>query len=82
MKSKQAKSINLIEEGKANWEKTIEFNKKVDAIRQEILVKYNLMLFRERNWFKRQLIMFQRMIELKKRIEEISSWKNLHIGAC
>ena len=72
---------NLIDGGKDNWERTDEYNKKVNAIRRELLDKYSLVLSTEKNWFKRLFIEIRLWLELKKRIDELSSWKNLHVTA-
>ena len=81
MKTKTTQPNNLIDEGKANWESTDEYNKKVNEIRRELLQKHSSVLSTERNWFKRQIIKIRLCLELKKRIDELSSWKNLHVTA-
>lgn len=72
---------NLIDEGKDNWERTDEYNKKVNEIRRDLSEKYSPMLLTEKNWFKRLLIRILCWREMKKRTDEVSSWKNLHLGA-
>ena len=72
---------NLIDEGKANWERTDEFTRKVNEIRRELSEKYSLVLLAEKNWFKRLQIKIRRWHEMKKKIDELSSWKNLHFEA-
>ena len=79
MKTKQTGQINLFDGGKQNWEKTDSFKSKVDEMKKELRDKYSLTLLKERNWIKRLLIKFRLMIEIRKRIEELSSLKNLHI---
>ena len=81
MKTKTTQPNSLIEEGKDNWERTDEFNRKVNEISRELLDKYSLVLSTEKNWFKRQIIKIRLWLELKKRIDELSSWKNLHVTA-
>jgi len=81
MKIKTTRQINLIEQGKNNWESTTEFNKRVDEIRRNVLDKYSPILSTEKNWFKRQIINIRLWLEMKKRIDELSSWKNLHVTA-
>ena len=81
MKIKTTQPNNLIEEGKNNWERTDEFNKKVNEINRELLDKYSLVLSTERNWFKQQIIKIRLWLEMKKRIDELSSWNNLHVTA-
>ena len=79
MKIKTPQKINLIDEGKSNWENTDEFKKKVSEIKGELFNKYTLVLSTEKNWFKRIFIKIRLWLELKKRIDELSSWKNLHM---
>ena len=79
MKIKTARSINLTDQGKGNWERTEEFNKKLNEIKRELFAKYSLILSTEKNWYKRQIISIRRGIETMKRIDELSSWKNLHV---
>ena len=71
---------NLIEEGKNSWESTDEFNKKVREISQELSDKYSLILSDEKNWFKRLLIKIRFWREKTRKINELSSWKNLHLA--
>lgn len=79
MKTKQTVPINLVEGGKENWQKTNEFNSRVNAIKKELTDKYSLTLLNERNWVKRLLIKIRLHIEISKRIDELSSLRNLHI---
>ena len=81
MKIKPTRSINLIDKGKDNWEKIDEFNRKVNEIKQELLDKYSPVLSTEKNWFKRQLIKIPLWLEMKKRVNDLSSWRNLHVTA-
>lgn len=79
MKTKPAELFNLIEEGRANLENTSEFIKKVDEIKKEVTDKYSLTMVNEKNWVKRILIKIKLQIEIRKRVRELSSLKNLHI---
>jgi hypothetical protein len=81
MKIKATPKFNLVVEGKDNWENTDEFNKKVDKIKRELLDKYSLVLSTEKNWFMRLFIKSRLWLEVKKRIDELSSWKNLHVAS-
>ena len=72
---------NLIDEGKSRWESTDEFNKKVREIGRELSEKYIPILSAEKNWFNRLLIRIRCWREKSKKIDELSSWKNLHLGA-
>ena len=77
--SKREGRLNLIVDGKDNWENTNDFEKKVHDIRLELSEKYSLILSAEKSWFKRLLIKIRQMIEMNKRVDELSSWKNLHV---
>ncbi len=79
MKTKPAELFNLIEGGRANLENTSEFIKKVDEIKKEVTDKYSLTMVNEKNWVKRILIKIKLQIEIRKRVRELSSLKNLHI---
>jgi len=72
---------NLSNEGKTNWERTDEYNKRVREISRELSEKYSPILLNEKNWFKRLLIRIRCWREMKKKTDEVSSWKNLHLGA-
>ncbi len=61
-------------------ENTTEFNRKVAEINKEIRDKYSPALLNEKNWAKRILIIVRRQIEIRKRIVELSSLRNLHIS--
>ena len=69
---------NLIDEGKDNWERTDEYNKRVREISQEVSEKYIRILSAEKNWFKKLLIRIRFWREKTRKINELSSWKNLH----
>lgn len=70
---------NLFDRGKEAWERTDDFKKRIDQVKQDLRDKYQVRLNSERNWFKRQLIKIQFLIELNKKAGEISSAKNLHL---
>ncbi len=72
---------NLIDQGKGDWESTDEYNKKVREISRELSEKYIPILSAEKNWFKRLLIRILYWREKTRRINDLSSWKNLHLGA-
>lgn len=63
---------NLFDKGKEAWERTNDFEKRITKVKQELRDKYQPRLNREKNWFKRQLIKIQFLIELFK-IERFSS---------
>jgi hypothetical protein len=70
--------LNLVEGGRENLENTSEFKKKADEINKEVTAKYSLVLSSERNWVKRLLLIVRREMEKSKRIDRLSSLKNLH----
>jgi hypothetical protein len=80
MKTKRAEQSNLMESGKERLENTNEFKRKVEQIRKDVRQQYSLMLFNEKNWAKRILIVIRREVEIRRRIAELSSLKNLHIA--
>ena len=79
MNSKRQEPTNLIEGGRERLESTDEFRRKVQEIIKEVRDKYSLTLLNEKNWLKRIIIVVRRDNEIRKRISEVSSSKNLHI---
>lgn len=80
MKVNMKQQTNLVNEGRKNWERTHEFNKKANEIKREILNEYHPLLMSERNWVKRLFIRFSIWLETKKRIGGLSSNRNLHMA--
>jgi len=80
MKTKRVGQFNLIEGGKERLENTNEFKSKVKEIKRDVREKYSLTLSNERNWTRRIFIVIRREIEIRRRISELSSLKNLHSG--
>ena len=78
MKTKQEGKSNLIEGGRARLENTNEFQRKVEEIKNEVRDKCSQALLNEKNWIKRILIIVRRQIEIRRRIAELSSLRNLH----
>lgn len=68
----------MIEGGKERLENTSQFRIKVEEIRKDVRDKYSLTILNEKNWAKRILTVFKRELEIRKRISELSSLKNLH----
>ena len=60
-------------------ENTNEFKRKVEEINREVSDNYSPALLDEKNWAKRILIIVRRQIEIRRRIAELSSLRNLHI---
>ena len=78
MKAKPTKQINLFEGGKNEWEATAEYKERVRRIIKEVTNKYSAALLNERNWIKKFFIKLKIKIEIERRIDELSSSKNLH----
>jgi hypothetical protein len=70
--------INLVEGGRENLENTSEFKQKADEINKEVTAKCSLVLSSERNRVKRLLLILRREMEISRRINKLSSLKNLH----
>ena len=78
MKTEKPDKFSLIEGGRDELESTSEFNNKVNEIKKELTDKYSQILLNERNWVRRLLIRVKLNIEIRKRIQALSSLKNLH----
>lgn len=70
--------FNLIEGGRDEFERTNEFVNKVAEIKKDVAEKYSLTISNERNWLRRLFIKIKLEIEIRKRIQALSSLKNLH----
>ena len=77
---RNTKSYKLVSWGKEEWESTTEFTNKVAAIKKEVRAKHAGTLAKEKNLFKKLRIQILILIEIRSRIEQISSHKNLHIN--
>lgn len=71
-------SNKLRDGGKAEFESTNEFAKQANAVRKEVTGKYAPLLLQQRSWLTRLFIILKREVEIRKRIRQLSSWKNLH----
>ncbi|MEJ1240497.1 hypothetical protein WBG78_20305 [Chryseolinea sp. T2] len=80
MTPKTKRPSNLIFGGKGIWERTAEFNRKADEIKKEVMIQYKPMLSSETNLFKRTMIHIRIWMEIRKRINELSSTRNLHFA--
>ena len=78
MKTTRPDKFNLIEGGKDVFERTNEFVNKVSEIRKELTDEYSMILSNERNWVRSLLIKIKLEIAIRKRIQTLSSFKNLH----
>ena len=78
MKTKQTRQLNLFAGGRDEWEETGEYRDKVNKIIREVTDKYSPALSNEPNWIKRIFIKLRLRNEIRKKIDELSSTKNLH----
>ena len=78
METDKPSKFKLIEGGRDEFERTNEFRNKVEEIRKDVTAKYLLTLSNEKNWLRRLLINVKIEIEIRKKIQALSSVKNLH----
>jgi len=79
METSNPDKFKLIEGGRDEFERTNEFRNKVEEIRKDVMAKYFPILSTERNWLGRLFIKTKIEIEIRKRIEALTSLKNLHV---
>lgn len=79
MKKGRTGQSKLIEGGMERLENTEEYKRKVEVIKKEVNAKHSLTFSNEKNLAKRILIVIKREVEIRRRISELSSLKNLHI---
>ena len=78
METSNPDKFKLIEGGRDEFERTNEFNYKVAEIRKDVTDKYLPLHSNEKNWLGRLFIKTKIEIEIRKRIQALSSLKNLH----
>ena len=78
METSKPDKFKLMEGGRAEFESTDEFLKKVENIRKELTDQYLQKLSPERNWIRRFLIKVKLVLKIRKKIRALSSLKNLH----
>lgn len=81
MKTTRNAPVNLFKGGRRSFENTPAFRQKVLAIEREVADMYSLSLVNERSWMKRLFIRIRLQLEIRRRIRELSSLRNLHLGA-
>lgn len=79
MNKKMDEKIRIIADGRERFERTTEFERKVTEIKKEVKDKYSLILLEERSWIKRLVIRIKLNVEIRRKIAELSSDKNLHV---
>jgi len=79
METSNPNKFKLVDGGRDEFEGTNEFRNKVEEIRKAVTAKYLPILSNERNWLGRLFIKVKIEIEIRKRIQALSSSKNLHV---
>lgn len=75
---KTDKSSNLWEGGKVEFEGTDEFARQASEVRKQVTDKYAPLILQQRSWLRRLFTKLKRGNEIRKRTQQLSSWKNLH----
>ena len=78
MKTNKSDKLNLREGGKEELEATYEFARQASEIRKQVTDKYAPLISQQRSWLTRFLTRLKRENEIRKQIQRLSSWKNLH----
>jgi len=78
METNKPAKFNLIENGRDEFERTNEFRNKVAEIRKDVTAKNLPILSNQRTWLGRLFINVKIEMEIRKRIDALSSTKNLH----
>jgi hypothetical protein len=79
MQTRKKEKFKLFEGGRDEFERTAEFMNKVAEIRKEVTDKYSQKLSNKRSWVTRFFTKVRLEIEIRKRIQALSSLKNLHV---
>ena len=66
-------------DGKERLERTAEYEKNVAELKKEVKNTYAWRLLEERSWIKRLIIRVKIRIEIRRKIAELSSDRNLHL---
>jgi hypothetical protein len=78
METRRWNKFNLIEGGRDEFEGTNEFMKRIAEIKKEVTAEFFLTIAHEGNWLRRLVIKIKIENEIRKRINILSSLKNLH----
>lgn len=81
MKRMRIRKINIIENGRNEWEMTDEYKDKARKIVEEVTASYSMRLLNEKNRIRRMVLKLQREVEISKKISDLSSSRNLHAMA-
>ncbi|HMP28294.1 MAG TPA: hypothetical protein PKD85_01755 [Saprospiraceae bacterium] len=69
----------LIAEGKEIYEKTELYRQKVNAIKTEVLSKYNTLIKNEKNYMRKVALYLMMVLEIYKKRTALSSLYNLYM---
>jgi len=73
-------SHGISAEGRKWWQETEAYQQKISEIRKDVRAEYQAKLKPERNWFSRLRIILQRNREINRRVSQLDSQRNLHLG--
>jgi uncharacterized protein (DUF1015 family) len=75
----KTKTTNIIADGKRLFEKTKGVLAKTEQIRMEISKKYEPLISGERSYLKKLFLRIKMEVEIRRKLKEISSPRNLHV---
>jgi hypothetical protein len=78
METNKLAQFNLFAGGRKLFERTNEYKNKADEIVEELRNKYSPELSNEKSWARRLLLKLKFRMEVRKRINALSSLKNRH----
>ena len=75
-----AKKDGLYDGGLERWEETDDYRKRVSQIVKEATETYEVQIRQEANLFRRLWLRFRLFMEIRKKVGELSSPRNLHLN--
>jgi hypothetical protein len=80
MKTNTNRQASIFEGGKESWERTSEFRRKVTQLKKQLQDDYEPELSGEKNWFKLMIIKTRIWLDIRRKISEMKSGRNLHFS--
>lgn len=80
MKHNTKQKVSIFEGGKENWERSAEFRKRIHQLKRQIQDKHEPDFSSENNWFKRLILQTRIWLEMRRKISEMKSGRNLHFS--
>tara|TARA_R110000823_G_scaffold207484_1_gene338069 strand:+ start:221 stop:472 length:252 start_codon:yes stop_codon:yes gene_type:complete len=80
MKTNTKRQASIFEGGKESWERTAEFRKNVYQLKKQLQEKYEPAFSSEKNWFNRLILKTRVWLEIRSKISEMKSGRNLHFS--